>query len=376
MHYKKHSLLLSLFIALLFPTVVSAQSRTCPKCGRSISVRDYANHQSSCKGKVEQAKPPTPTTKVCGQCRQSKALSSFSGKSSICNACVQYNDRQAELEQQDKDRREAEKRQAEADSIAEAKRQAEERRQAEADSIAEAKRQAEENKRREFAAKIKADMVFVEGGTFMMGALPNDKNAESDETPRHQVTLSSFSIGKYEVTQELWQAVMGSNPSMFKGDLKRPVERVSWDDCQEFIHKLNELTGEKFRLPTEAEWEYAARGGQKSRGYLYSGSNDIKSVAWYDGNSGDTTHPVGQKQPNELGLYDMSGNVWEWCQDRYGKYNSSAQTNPKGPSHAYNRVNRVYRGGSWYHRVRLCRASLRFYGLPGDRYGHGLRLAL
>ena len=354
MHYKKHSLLLSLFIALLFPTVVSAQSRTCPKCGRSISVRDYANHQSSCKGKVEQAKPPTPTTKVCGQCRQSKALSSFSGKSSICNACVQYNDRQAELEQQDKDRREAEKRQAEADSIAEAKRQ------------------AEANKRKEFADKIKADMVHVGGGTFMMGALSSDKNAQSDEKPRHQVTLSSFRIGKYEVTQELWQAVMDSNPSEFTGDLKRPVEQVSWDDCQEFIRKLNELTSENFRLPTEAEWEYAARGGQKSHDYLYSGSNDINAVAWYDGNSGGYTHPVGQKQPNELGLYDMSGNVYEWCQDWYGKYSSSAQTNPKGPAKAFLRV---FRGGGWSG-TGGCRASYRGGDSPGGRGGVGLRLAL
>ena len=369
----RHHLLLFtivLCISLLFPTVVSAQSRTCPKCGRSISVRDYANHQSSCKGKVEQAKPstppkpPTPTTKVCGQCRQSKTLSSFSGMSSICNACVQYN--QAEAERLDKDRREAEKRQAEADSIAEAKRQEEER--------IEAERQEKENKRKAIIAKVKADMVYVEGGTFMMGSLSSDKNAYPAEKPRHQVTLSSFSIGKYEVTQELWQAVMDSNPSKFEGDLKLPVENVSWNECQEFIHKLNALTGENFRLPTEAEWEYAARGGQKSCGYLYSGGNDIGSVAWYNGISGYSTHTVGTLKPNELGIYDMSGNVWEWCQDWYDDYSRSAQTNPKGPSNA---TGRVFRGGGWNSVAGYCRASHRTFSSPGISFGIvGFRLAL
>ena len=138
------------------------------------------------------------------------------------------------------------------------------------------------SKFKQFTIKgVSFDMVYVEGGTFIMGALPNEKNVWEIYSLPHQVTLSSFYIGKYEVTQELWQAVMGSNPSMYKGDLKCPVENVSWDDCQKFIRKLNALTGKNFRLPTEAEWEYAARGGQKSHGYLYSGSNDINSVAWY-----------------------------------------------------------------------------------------------
>lgn len=217
-----------------------------------------------------------------------------------------------------------------------------------------------------------ADMIYVEGGTFMMGALPNDKEADSDETPRHQVTLSSFYIGRYEVTQELWQAVMGSNPSRFQGDPKQPVERVSWNECQTFINKLNALTGEQFRLPTEAEWEYAARGGQKSRGYLYSGSNNISDVAWYWENSNKTTHPVGQKQPNELGLYDMSGNVYEWCQDWYGSYSSSAQTNPTGPSSPSYRVRR---GGGWYFSARCCRASSRYDAPDRSSNDLGLRLA-
>ena len=153
---------------------------------------------------------------------------------------------------------------------------------------------------------------------------------------------------------------MGSNPSKFKG-ARRPVEYVSWDDCQDFIRKLNELTGANFRLPTEAEWEFAARGGNNSRGYKYSGSNSIGDVAWYDGNSGGETHPVGGKSANELGLYDMSGNVWEWCSDWYGAYSSSSQTNPEGPgSGSY----RVVRCGSWDYNARDCRVSNRYPGIP------------
>jgi len=218
---------------------------------------------------------------------------------------------------------------------------------------------------------VSFNMVRVDGGTFQMGS--NDSEAESDEKPVHQVTLSSYSIGETEVTQELWQAVMGSNPSYFKG-ANLPVEQVSWDACQEFIDKLNNLTGHRFRLPTEAEWEYAARGGNKSRGYKYSGSNTIDDVAWYDGNSGGKTHPGKTKQSNELGLYDMSGNVWEWCQDRYGKYSSGSQTNPTG-SNSGNR--RVGHGGSWNHNARFCRFSIRGASSPSLFRNHlGLRLAL
>jgi len=218
------------------------------------------------------------------------------------------------------------------------------------------------------------NMVSVEGGTFTMGATAEQGSYVAlDVKPAHQVTLSSFSIGKYEVTQEEWEAVMGSNPSHFKG-AKRPVESVSWDDCQTFIRKLNQLTGKQFRLTTEAEWEYAARGGNRSRGYKYSGSHDIGSVAWYWDNAGKETHPVGQKQANELGIYDMSGNVYEWCQDWYGDYSSSAQTNPTGPgSGSY----RVYRGGGWSSSARNCRVSSRFGNTPGFGIGGlGLRLAL
>ncbi|MDO4972539.1 MAG: formylglycine-generating enzyme family protein [Bacteroidales bacterium] len=187
--------------------------------------------------------------------------------------------------------------------------------------------------------------------------------------------MSNYSIGKTEVTQELWKAVMGDTPSYFSGE-NLPVEKVSWGDCQTFISKLNALTGQNFRLPTEAEWEYAARGGSKSRGYKYSGSNTIGDVAWYWDNCGSKTHPVGTKAPNELGIYDMSGNVWEWCSDWYGSYSSASQTNPKGPTSGSDL--RVIRGGSWHiSGARRFRVSDRGSYYPDCRpYYLGLRLAL
>lgn len=221
---------------------------------------------------------------------------------------------------------------------------------------------------------VKFVMVPVQGGTFTMGATAEQgSDAYGDEEPAHSVTLSSYYIGQTEVTQKLWTAVMGSNPSIFKGT-NLPVENVSWNDCQTFITKLNTATGKRFRLPTEAEWEYAARGGNNSKGYKYSGSNDVGSVAWYDGNSGDKTHPIATKSPNELGIYDMSGNVWEWCQDWYESYCSSAQTNPTGPSSGSNRVRR---GGSWCCNARNCRSSNRYHYTPScSRNILGLRLVL
>ena len=221
---------------------------------------------------------------------------------------------------------------------------------------------------------ISIDMVRVEAGTFTMGATPEMEDPSSDEKPTHQVTLTNdYYIGKYEVTQALWKAVMGNNPSYSKGN-NLPVEWVSWDNCQEFISKLNRMTGRTFRLPTEAEWEYAARGGKKSRIYQYSGSNNISDVAWYDGNSRNKTHPVGSKQANELGIYDMSGNVREWCQDWYGKYSSSFQTNPTG---ANSESDRVSRGGSFIFNAWCCRSSCRSNDWFGSRgYDLGFRLVL
>lgn len=218
------------------------------------------------------------------------------------------------------------------------------------------------------------NMVLVEGGVFMMGSTEEqNNNTNSDEKPAHYVSLSSFFIGRYEVTQEEWEAVMGNNPSNFKG-VKKPVENISWNDCKTFIRKLNAITGLGFRLPTEAEWEYAARGGNSSLGYIFPGANDIGSVAWYDSNSGDQTHNVGTKLPNELGLYDMAGNVWEWCSDWHGKYSSSSQTNPKGVASG---SCHVYRGGGWRNLDGCCRVSYRCFSTSGYRnYDLGLRLAL
>ena len=236
---------------------------------------------------------------------------------------------------------------------------------------------------------ISFNMVRVEGGTFDMGATPEQVGPKA-EKPVHQVTLSSYYIGETEVTQALWQAVMGSNPSYFKGD-NLPVEQVSWDDCQTFIERLNTITHRNFRLPTEAEWEFAARGGNRSRHTPYSGSNNLDEVAWYWKNSGDSylpgsdkdwnwnkieannckTHPVKSKKANELGIYDMSGNVWEWCQDKYGTYDSTPQNNPSSGA------DRVHRGGSWFNFAWFCRLSHRCGNFPGYRIDNlGLRLVL
>lgn len=221
---------------------------------------------------------------------------------------------------------------------------------------------------------VQFTMIRVDGGTFQMGATSEQgSDAYGSEKPAHQVTLLPYYIGETEVTQELWQAVMGKNPANFKGN-RLPVESVSWKDCQGFIKKLNKKTGLQFRLPTEAEWEYAARGGNKSQGYKYSGSNNINDVAWYVSNSSRTTHDVKTKQANELGIYDMSGNVREWCQDRYGSYSANSQMNPTGASSG---SNRVIRGGSWFNYAWSCRVAFRNYYGPDLRDSDlGLRLAL
>ena len=221
---------------------------------------------------------------------------------------------------------------------------------------------------------ISLDMVRVEAGTFVMGATPEMKSPYDDEKPKHRVTLTNdYYIGKYEVTQALWKAVMGDNPSKFKGE-NLPVEQVSWNDCQIFIGKLNNITGKTFRLPTEAEWEYAARGGKKSKGYRFSGSKDPYKVAWYISNSENKSHPIGSRQANELNIYDMSGNVSEWCQDTYSKYEKTSQINPIGAS---NELNRVIRGGSWIANSWHCHSSDR--GAQSPDWSHsslGFRLAL
>ena len=215
------------------------------------------------------------------------------------------------------------------------------------------------------------ELCLVEGGEFMMG----DDNVEYDnEKPAHQVRMDDFYIGKHPVTQELWQAVMGNNPSRFKGE-RRPVEQVSWIDAQDFLDRLNSRTGKKFRLPTEAEWEYAARGGKYSQDYKYAGSDRAKQVAWHDANSGDETHEVGLLLPNELGLYDMSGNVWEWCADYYAQcHQRGTVDNPQGLGIG---ENRVLRGGSFFSYLRSCRAVNRYYDPPRRRDADiGFRLVL
>jgi formylglycine-generating enzyme required for sulfatase activity len=238
---------------------------------------------------------------------------------------------------------------------------------------------------------IDIPFVYVSGGIFTMGctAEQSDEDCFDSEKPAHQVTVGGFYIGEYEVTQAQWKAVTGSNLSEFKGD-NLPVENVSWDDivgtsgdymtirnikyyADGFIYKLNKLTGKQYRLPTEAEWEYAARGGTGSRGYKYSGSNVPGNVGWYEDNSGNTTHPVGTKSANELGIYDMTGNVFEWCSDWYGGYSSNSQTNPTGPATG---PGHVVRGGSWYYNGWYCRVSFRNSIAPDGRYNYlGFRLA-
>jgi formylglycine-generating enzyme required for sulfatase activity/serine/threonine protein kinase len=216
---------------------------------------------------------------------------------------------------------------------------------------------------------FEGQMVFVQGGSFMMGV----NNGYDSKKPVHQVTLSDFYIGKYQITQAQWKAIMGNNPSYFKGD-DLPVENISWNDVQEFIKKLNEKTGRKYRLPTEAEWEYAAQGGQNSKGYKYSGSDNLNEVAWNFYNSGNKTHPVGQKKSNELGLFDMSGNVSEWCQDWEGSdyYENIPVNNPIGPATG---SYRIVRGGSWGTHTGYCNVSARGNIMPGrGDYNIGFRL--
>jgi len=210
----------------------------------------------------------------------------------------------------------------------------------------------------------KLDLVLIRPGSFTMG----DANGGNDEKPAHKVTIKKpFYMGKYEVTQKQWQAVMGGNPSRFKGP-QNPVENVSWDDCQTFLQKLNEklpASGAKFSLPTEAQWEYACRAGGTGKFCYGDAEGSLGEYAWFAGNSGSKTHPVGEKKPNAWGLYDMHGNVWEWCQDWYGAYGAEAVTDTRGPtSGSY----RVYRGSGWGIGAGRCRSAGRGYYAPGLRH--------
>ena len=207
--------------------------------------------------------------------------------------------------------------------------------------------------------RLNAQMVRVAGGTFSMGCTPEQEGCAEDEKPVRQVQVGSFEISKYEITQELWEAVMGENPSAFGNCPRCPVETVSWDDVQTFVQKLN-AAGGRYRLPSEAEWEYAARGGQQSRGYPYSGSNRWAAVAWYYENSNNTTQPVGQKQANELGVYDMSGNVREWVQDCWHESYADAPSDGRAWEQGDCR-RRVLRGGSWYGKPGYVRSANRFW---------------
>ncbi len=249
-----------------------------------------------------------------------------------------------------------------------AKQAEEERKKQEAARLAELKKQQE-------AEKDPLEMVLVRGGTFQMGS---DDYFDA-EKPIHSVTLPDFEIGKYPITQKLWREIMGNNPSQFKGD-DLPVEKVSWDDCQEFLKKLNaRFPGKDYRLPTEAEWEYAARGGQEGvkNGFAYAGSNNLDEVGWYDKNSGSKTHPVGQKAANAFGLYDMHGNVWEWCEDVWHDSYKSAPDDGSAWVKGGNQEWRVLRGGSWNYNADNCRSAYRNNDLPALGYGNiGVRVVV
>ena len=355
----KHRNILIL-ILLLATFTVTAQNYS-PCYTNNIAKGDAAYKQ----GKYSEARTYYATAKQCAGSNPSVAQQ----KINSCDAKIKAQNEEAEAKRREEEDAARAKRKAELEA-AEAKRKAEEETVRQR-NIAEAKSRGYE----EITVKgIVFKMIYVEGGAFTMGCtLEQGGDCYGDENPTHQVSLSDYFIGETEVTQALWKAVMGDNPSCFKGD-KLPVEKVSWNDCQKFIRKLNQLTGRTFRLPTEAEWEYAARGGNRSQHYKYAGSNSIGNVAWYTDNCSSATHPVKGKQANELGLYDMSGNVWEWCSDWKGSYDSSLQTTPQGPSSG---STRVLRGGSWVSYAGYSRVSHRNCGDPADRRdSNGFRLVL
>ena len=333
-----------LIVVLTMTLSISMAGQT----NRGVSKPKVASPTTTTKTKKTPSKPSTPKTSHSHRQGQGNANRPRGGYSGYGGG---YG-REIDTEQEEMQRqREAEERRRQEEA-----RQQELQRQREAEERRQREQLERENKR--IIENLVANMVYVEGGTFTMGAtkeMPQPNDNDKDEKPKHKVTLSPFYIGRYEVTQAEWRAVMGNNPSQFIG-YNRPVENVSWYDCQEFIRKLSILTGKNFRLPTEAEWEYAARGGKKPHGFKYSGSNAIENVGWYNRNGNSSTHTVGTKSPNNLGLYDMSGNVFEWCHDKYGDYRKDSQTNPIGASSG---DLKVLRGGSWYSPERQCCLSNR-----------------
>ena len=354
--------IITLIVILTMAFAISAQSNYSPCYTNNMSKGNTAFSQ----GKYSEARTYYANAKQCAGGNPTEAQK----KIAACDAKIKAQREAAEAKQKAEQEAAAERQRIEE----EARRKAEAKKRAEQEA-AEAKRKAEAEARGEFTVNgVTFKMIYVQGGTFTMGCTSEQgSDCYGDEEPTHSVTVEGFWMGETEVTQALWQAVMGSNPSYFKGD-NLPVENVNWNDCQEFIRKLHQLTGKNFRLPTEAEWEYAARGGNKSQHYKYAGSNTLGDVAWYVNNSENKTHPVRSKSPNELGLYDMAGNVWEWCSDWKGSYSSSSQTNPTGPSTG---SYRVLRGGSWYFNARYCRVSSRSILDPDDRgSGSGFRLSL
>ena len=223
-------------------------------------------------------------------------------------------------------------------------------------------------------AAIETSMISIEGGVFIMGCT-SDQGAEctQDEFPIHRVQLSGFKLLKTEVTQGMWLSVMGNNPSYNKRSAQFPVENVSYTEIEKFIDVLNAMSSHQYRLPTEAEWEFAARGGNKSKSTLFSGSSDAQSVSWNISNSSNTSHIAGYKNANELGIFDMSGNVWEWCSDWYGEYHASEESDPRG---AIDGTDKVIRGGSYSGSIWFCRNAIRMHYAPAYKSNFiGFRLA-
>ncbi len=318
---------------------------TCPVCGKAEDVERF----------------------ICPDCGTEEVCVTHRSKAGLCPECEKKRLAEEKRIAEEK-RKEAERKAAEEARIAAAKKAEQER------LAAEKKRKEEEERKRSATPGYltngplpRMKFAYIPAGSFMMGSPDSDEDSYSDEKPQHKVTLDAFRMMTTPVTQAMWEKVMGENPSDFKGDSTRPVENVSWDDIQEFLKKLNAMDrGKGYRLPTEAEWEYACRAGTTTKYWSGDSESDLARVGWYDKNSDDTTHPVGKKPANPWGLYDMHGNVWEWCEDWFDDdyYQRSPEKNPQGPDSG---ESRVLRGGSWCGGFRNCRAACRFWYLPLDR---------